>query len=442
MLLLKYMLLATSVCLFGTAAALLVVDLLPRLRGLWRPRPGDGQKPPAADPTASGWRRLADGAEPFTLRWQPAARLAALAWVPLLIGLAIVVIPSGMAAVRVSQISGTLAGTLYPGTHLVVPLVQHAETYGIRDRIYSSAAENVKTPDAALKVQSKEGLVIGLGVSVRYRLDPQRLPYVHASLPENVDVELVPPVVASVFRQTIPNYTVREVFSAKREEVRRSTAEAITRKLAGDGILVKEVLLRDIVLPPEYAKGIEGLLLKEQENERLGIELEVKAKEVQTAELEAEAEKVREVKRAEAQAAVTVLQAKAQADAMQHTLPLKEKQIQQTRLEAEARKESTVKNAEAQAEAKVIDSRAEAERQNLMAKVEEQRIRLLSGADAERMRAEAQVLKDNPLLIQKIIAEKLSDKVQIMMVPMDGKFFFANDVLRGPQLGMNANSPR
>ena len=54
-------------------------------------------------------------------------------------------------------------------------------------------------------------------------------------------------------------------------------------------------------------------------------------------------------KKAEARAQVTVLEAKAQADAMQHTLPLKEKQIQQSRLEAEARKEATVKNAEAAA---------------------------------------------------------------------------------------------
>ena len=44
---------------------------------------------------------------------------------------------------------------------------------------------------------------------------------------------------------------------------------------------------------------------------------------------------------------------------------------------------------------------------------------------------EAAALKDSPLLIQKIIAERLSDKVQIMMVPMDGKFFFTNDVLKG-----------
>ena len=40
------------------------------------------------------------------------------------------------------------------------------------------------------------------------------------------------------------------------------------------------------------------------------------------------------------------------------------------------------------------------------------------------------MLKENPLLIQKIMAERLSDKMQIMMVPMDGRNFFANEVFR------------
>jgi regulator of protease activity HflC (stomatin/prohibitin superfamily) len=156
---------------------------------------------------------------------------------------------------------------------------------------------------------------------------------------------------------------------------------------------------------------------------------------VRTAELEAEAEKARHVKQAEGRAQVTVLEAKAQADAMQHTLPLKEKQIQQSRLEAEARKEATVKNAEAAASAKVIDSKAELEKRNYLSQADAQRVRIMAVADADRMKSEALVLKDNPLLIQKIIAERLSDKVQIMMVPMDGKFFFANDVLKAQQFG-------
>jgi regulator of protease activity HflC (stomatin/prohibitin superfamily) len=210
---------------------------------------------------------------------------------------------------------------------------------------------------------------------------------------------------------------------------------------------VKEVMMRDVALPPEYAKGLEGLLVKAQENDRMSIEVELKQKMVRTAELEADAEKVRHLKQAEARAAATVVEAKAQADAMQYTLPLKEKQIQQTRLEAEARKESTVKGAEAAAQAKVIDSRAELEKRNLLSQAEAQRIKVLAVADAERMRSEANVLHDNPLLIQKIIAERLSDKVQIMMVPMDGKFFFANDVLKtqspaGQGLSLSMQSDR
>src|SRR5581483_3895385 len=170
-------------------------------------------------------------------------------------------------------------------------------------------------------------------------------------LPQPVEKEIVPQVVASVWRDLVPNYTVRDVFAARREEVRKKAADAIAQKLAADGIIVKEVMLRDIQLPPEYAKGLEDLLLKEQESDRMGVETEIQQKQVRISELQAEAQKVQEVKQAEGQAQVRVLQAKAEADAMQYTLPLKQKQIEQSRLEAEARKEATVKNAEALAEA-------------------------------------------------------------------------------------------
>ena len=238
-------------------------------------------------------------------------------------------------------------------------------------------------------------------------------------------------MVATAWRELVPAYTVREVFSSKREEVRQRSAEIIRKRLGADGIVVKEVMLRDIELPEEYAKGLESLLLKEQENDRMGVETEIHQKQVKIAEADAEAAKVQEVKQAEGQAAVRVLQAKGESDAMQYTLPLKQKQIEQSKLEAEARKEATVKNAEAAGEAKLIDSKAEMERRKLLAQAEAERIRLTAAADAERMTSESAILKQNPLLINKIVAERLSDKLQIMMVPADGKFFFTNDVLRG-----------
>jgi regulator of protease activity HflC (stomatin/prohibitin superfamily) len=403
-------------------------------------------------------------AAPVVVRWRTSLALVMLAWGPLLVAFSIVVVPTGMAGVRISEVSGTVPGTLYPGAHMVMPLVEDVALFDIRDQIFTTGDSEVPKPSAAglptkpqlLDVQAKEGLTLGLAITVRYRLDAKRLDYIQGNLPRPVEKEIVPPTVASVWREIVPNYTVRDVFSAKREEVRQRASALITQKLAADGIVVKEVMLRDIQLPAEYANGLETLLLKEQENDRMSVETELKTKQVRIAELEAEAAKVQQVKHAEGEAQVRVLQAKSESDAMQYTLPLKEKQIQQSRLEAQARKEATIQNAEAEAQAKEIDSKAEGERRKLLADAEAQakvmdskaegerrrlladaeaaRIRVTAVADAERLHGEAAILKDNPLLINKIVAERLSDKLQIMMVPADGKFFFANDVLRGMDL--------
>ena len=432
MVLFKYLMLLSGAGMIAAAVALLSRDLYLLSQ---HKRASSNPETPAQPAPATHWRG--------------ALALALLAWGPILLAMGIVVVPSGMAGVRVSQTSGTEPGTLYPGAHFVTPVAESVVLFDTRDQLFTTGAvedgKAASTKPVAknelLNVQSKEGLSLGLAITIRYRLDAKHLDYIQANLPQPIEREIVPPIVASAWRELVPNYTVREVFATRREEIRQKAANTITQKLAADGIVVKEVMLRDIQLPTEYAKGLEDLLLKEQQNDQMGVDTEIQQKQVRIAELQAEATKAQQVKQAEGEAQVRVLQAKGEADAMQYTLPLKQKQIEQTKLEAEARKEATVqsaeanatatvKNAEAMAQAKVIDSKAEMERRKLLAEAEAERIRLTSAADAERMRNEGAILKQNPLLINKIVAEKLSDKLQIMMVPADGKFFFANDVLK------------
>ncbi len=136
-----------------------------------------------------------------------------------------------------------------------------------------------------LTVQAKEGLTLGLAITVRYRLDPQKLSTIHADLAQPVDTEIVAPVVATAFRDLAPNYVVREMFSTARDEFRQKATQTITQRLAPDGIIVKEVLLRDVQLPSEYAKGLEGLLLKEQESDRMAVETTIQEKQVRIAEV-------------------------------------------------------------------------------------------------------------------------------------------------------------
>jgi regulator of protease activity HflC (stomatin/prohibitin superfamily) len=437
MLLLKYLLMITGWGLLMAAAANVAKNLykVVQYHRQRRPIAPLSATPPLPDEGLAGRPHL---------NWTTAKWAFPAAWLPLILAASIVVVPSGMGGIRVSQTAGTRPGTLYPGVHWTLPLVDSVVLYDIRDQVLTTSSsgrdglagesgaesKDGKSKKAdALNVQSKEGLSIGLAITVRYKLDPKRLDFIHANLPQPVEKEIVPPVVSSVFRELAPNYTVREVFATKREEIRQAAAARIAKKLESDGIIVKEVMLRDVQLPAEYARGLEGLLLKEQQNEGMSVETEMKAKQVKIAELEAEAAKIQQIRQAEGAGQVRVLQAKSEADAMQYTLPLKQKQIEQSRLEAEAQKEATVKSAEAEAQAKVIDSKAELERRSLLADAEAGRIRKVASADAERMKTEATLLKDNPLLINKIIAERMSDKLQIMMVPSDARIFF-NDVLK------------
>ena len=424
MLALKFVLMVAGTLLLAAAVGIPLYGLWLRIRVILKRR---------KDEAGMMGPKLVEPA-PKPLEWRLPLALAHAGCVPMLIATSIVVVPSGMGGVRVSQVAGTLPGTLYPGVHFVTPLVQSVKMFDLRDHLFTAGITDEGSKDSkqknSLDVQSREGLDIGMAVTVRYHLDPRRLDHVEEHLPQPVDKELVPPVVASAWRELAPSYTVQEIFSSKREEVRAKAAETITRKLGADGIVVDEVMLRDIQLPEEYAKGLEGLLLKEQENNQMGVATEIQQKQVKIAELQAEAEAVQKVKQSEGEAQSRVVEAKGEADAMQYTLPLKQKQIEQSKLEAEARKEATIQNAQADAEAKVIDSKAELERRNLLADAEANRVRLMAAADGERMKSEAALLNESPLLINKIVAERLSDKIQVMMVPSDGKFFFANDVFK------------
>lgn len=426
-------------------------------------QPGEGAasgEPPRSPQSLGPTGRRADAGGPRDRRvvlgngrWRLALKLLAIAAVSALTGKSIVVVPDGQAGVRISQLSGVLPGTLYPGTHFVWPLFERVQTYDTRDQVFStSSGAQTREKSEILSVESREGLSVGVAVTVRYRIDPKRLDYVQANLPQPIDSEIVEPVVTAAFRQLGPNYVVRDIFSTKREEFRELATSKITARLAEDAVVVKEVLLRKIQLPQEYAQGLEGLLLKEQEDDQTAVEADIEQKRVKIAESQAEAAKVREVKRAEGDAQARVIQAKAESDSMQYTLPLKQKQIEQSRLEAEARKAATIQNAEAEAQAKVIDSKAEQQRRalladaeaqakvvdskaeqqrrNLLAEAEANEIRLTAQAHSDELQLEANALKANPLLVQYTVAQKLSDKVQIMLVPSDGKFFFTNDVLK------------
>jgi uncharacterized membrane protein YqiK len=149
---------------------------------------------------------------------------------------------------------------------------------------------------------------------------------------------------------------------------------------------------------------------------------------VKETQLEGDADKVRRQKAAEAAEQQQVIAARAQEETMKHILPFKEKQIEQRRLEAEAEKVARIRSAEGAAEARRIEAKGEADSRQRLADAEAYRLELVGKTNAGQMEREGVLLARYPLLIQKTLADKLSDKVQVIIAPTPaaGQFIGAN----------------
>ena len=125
---------------------------------------------------------------------------------------------------------------------------------------------------------------------------------------------------------------------------------------------------------------------------------------------------------------------------MKHILPFKQRQIEQRQLEAEAEKVARIRTAEGAAEARRIEARGEADSRQKLADAEAYRVDLVGKASAGQMEREGALVARYPLLIQKTLADKLSDKVQVIIAspPADGGFIGAN--LLGGHKGRNAEA--
>ena len=112
---------------------------------------------------------------------------------------------------------------------------------------------------------------------------------------------------------------------------------------------------------------------------------------------------------------------------MKHVLPFKQRQIEQRQLEAEADKASRVKTAEGSAQARRIEATGEADARQKLADAESYRLEKIGKVNAEQMAREGALITRHPLLIQKTLADKLSDKVQVIIAPppADGGFIGA-----------------
>ena len=200
----------------------------------------------------------------------------------LLIGIAVTVAFSSTSCVRTGHVGvvtmfGRVTGrTLTEGIHLVNPAANVTEL--------SVKTQEVKEHAA---VPSKEGLIMGLEASILYHLDSARAAEVFRQIGPNYAEVLLQPTFRSAMRAITAGNTAASLYSDARESIARMIQEDVARQVSPRGIVVENVLLRDLQLPDTLKRAIEAKQQAQQEAQRMEFVLQREKQEAERKRVEA-----------------------------------------------------------------------------------------------------------------------------------------------------------
>jgi prohibitin 1 len=199
-----------------------------------------------------------------------------------LIGVAVIVASSSTSCVRTGHVGvvtvfGRVTGqALTEGIHVVNPAAKVTEL--------SIKTQEVKEHAA---VPSKEGLIMGLEASILYHLDSGRAAEVFRQIGPNYAEVLLQPTFRSAMRAITAGNTAASLYSDARESIARLIQEDVARQVTPRGIVVENVLLRDLQLPDTLKRAIEAKQQAQQEAQRMEFVLQREKQEAERKRVEA-----------------------------------------------------------------------------------------------------------------------------------------------------------
>jgi prohibitin 1 len=184
-------------------------------------------------------------------------------------------VPTGH--VGVVTLFGRVTGrTLTEGIHVVNPAAKVTEL-------------SIKTQEVKehASVPSKEGLIMGLEASLLYHLDSARAAEVFRQIGPNYAEVLLQPTFRSAMRAITAGNTAASLYSDARESIARLIQEDVARQVTPRGIIVENVLLRDLQLPDTLKRAIEAKQQAQQEAQRMEFVLQREKQEAERKRVEA-----------------------------------------------------------------------------------------------------------------------------------------------------------
>ncbi len=180
--------------------------------------------------------------------------------------------------VGVLTLFGRVTGEVLPeGLHLINPFKANNQMSIRTQEVKESAS-----------VPSSEGLVMNLDTSLIYHLDPAKAAEAYQKIGPNYVNVVVEPNLRAAIREATASHTANALYTGEREMVAKQVNEQLKNQLAPRGIVVENVLLRDIQLPQTLKASIEAKQQAEQEALAMSFRLQRERQEAERKRIEAQ----------------------------------------------------------------------------------------------------------------------------------------------------------
>jgi regulator of protease activity HflC (stomatin/prohibitin superfamily) len=181
-------------------------------------------------------------------------------------------------------------GILSSGLHLINPLLTVTE-FDIQTQNYTMSAihnEGAKEGDDAIRVLSNDGLEVVIDLTVLYRISPESAPKIFQQIGENYNDKIVRPVTRTRIRDNAVYYDAVALYSTKRNEFQQRIFSSIEDDFKKRGLILEQLLIRNINLPASVKTTIESKINAEQEAQKMQFVLQKEKQEAERKRVEAQ----------------------------------------------------------------------------------------------------------------------------------------------------------
>jgi regulator of protease activity HflC (stomatin/prohibitin superfamily) len=187
----------------------------------------------------------------------------------------VVSIPTGHVGVLTmfGRVTGEVLGE---GIHTINPL-KSVQRMSIQTQ---SVKESASVP-------SNEGLILALDTSLLFHLDRTKAAEVYQKVGANYAEKIVEPTLRSAIRAATSAHTANSLYTNARELVQQNIQDELTAQLGPRGVIIENVLLRDVQLPAMLKTSIEAKQQAEQDALRMNFILQKEKQEAERKRIEA-----------------------------------------------------------------------------------------------------------------------------------------------------------